>query len=70
MEDFVAPLVEGVSSMPTGWSDALSAIKDGMTDVMTTVTGNTLLLALSFGFVFVRKGIGIVKKLIRIGGKS
>ena len=70
MEDFVAPLVEGVTGMPETWSTALSAVKDGMTYVLGVVTGDTLLLALSLGFVFVRKGIGLVKKLIRIGGKS
>ena len=52
------------------WTAAIGAIKTGMGDVMTTITTDTLLLALSFGFIFVRKGIGIVKKLIRIGGKS
>lgn len=56
--------------MPTGWTDALAAVADGMEDVMSTITGDTLLLTLSFGFIFVRKGIGVVKKLIRIGGKS
>ena len=56
--------------MPESWSAALDAVKSGMTDVMGTVTGDTLLLALSFGFIFIRKGIGVVKKLIRIGGKS
>lgn len=70
MEDFVAPLVEEVRAMPEAWTAAIGAIKTGMGDVMTTITTDTLLLALSFGFIFVRKGIGIVKKLIRIGGKS
>lgn len=70
MDDFVAPLVQEVSSMPEAWSAALTAVKTGMTDVLGTVTGDTLLLALSFGFVFLRKGIGVTKKLIRIGGGS
>lgn len=70
MEEFVAPLVEGVIGMPEAWSAALGAVKSGMEDVMSTITGDTLLLTLSFGFIFVRKGIGVVKKLIRIGGKS
>ncbi len=56
--------------MPEAWSAALGAVKSGMTDVMSTITSDTLLLSLSFGFIFVRKGIGVVKKLIRIGGKS
>lgn len=56
--------------MPEAWSAALGAVKSGMTDVMSTVTGDTLLLTLSFGFIFVRKGIGLVRKLIRIGGKG
>lgn len=70
MDDFVAPLVEEVMSMPEAWSAALDAVKSGVTDVMSIITTSTLLLALSFGFPFVRKGIGVVKKLIRIGGKS
>ncbi len=56
--------------MPEAWSAALGAVKTGMGDVMTTVTSDTLLLCLSFGFIFVRKGIGLVKKLIRLGGKN
>lgn len=70
MEEFVAPLVEGVTGMPEAWSTALGAVKSGMQDVMSTITGDTLLLTLSFGFIFMRKGIGVVRKLIRIGGKS
>lgn len=56
--------------MPEAWSAALGAVKSGMSDVMSTITADTLLLSLSFGFIFIRKGIGVVKKLIRIGGKS
>lgn len=70
MDDFVGPLVEEVTAMPEVWTAALTAVKSGMTDVLTLVTGDTLLLALTFGFVFIRKGIGVVKKLVRIGGKS
>lgn len=70
MDDFVGPLVEEVTGMPEVWSGALTAVKSGMSDVLTIVTGDTLLLAMTFGFVFIRKGIGVVKKLVRIGGKS
>lgn len=70
MEDFVTPLIEGVTGMPENWTAALAAVKSGMESVMSTITGDTLLLVFSFGFLFVRKGIGVVKKLIRIGGKS
>lgn len=70
MEDFVGSLIEGVNGMPEAWAEALKAVTGGVTDTMGTVTGNALLLALSFGFVFVRKGIGTVRKLIRIGGTN
>lgn len=56
--------------MPEAWTAALSAVTSGVTEVITMVTGSTLLLALSFGFLFVKKGIGVVKKLIRLGGKN
>ena len=56
--------------MPETWKTALDAVTSGTTDVMSIVTGSALLTALSFGFIFVRKGIGVVKRLIRIGGKS
>lgn len=56
--------------MPTTWNDAVSAVADGVSSAMTTVTGSTLLLALSFGFLFLRKSIGMVKRFIKLGGKS
>lgn len=56
--------------MPEAWSAAITAVKEGLTSTMGMVTADTLLLALTFGFLFVRKGIGLVKRLIRLGGKN
>lgn len=54
--------------MPEAWKTALTAVTTGVTDSLDMVTGSALLLALTFGFVFLRKAIGVVKKLIRLGG--
>ena len=54
--------------MPESWKTALDAVTSGTSDVMSIVTGSALLLALSFGFPFLRKAIGTLKRLIRIGG--
>ncbi|MDE6005610.1 MAG: hypothetical protein K2G88_09520 [Oscillospiraceae bacterium] len=56
--------------MPETWKTAFDAVTSGVTDAMSTVTGNALLLALTFGFIFLRKAIGVVKKLIRLGGTN
>lgn len=56
--------------MPTTWENATGAVADGVTSVISTVTGDTLLTALVFGFLFVRKSIGIVKRLVKLGGKN
>ena len=56
--------------MPETWKTAMDAVTSGTTDVLATVTGSAILTALSFGFIFMKKGIGVVKRLIRIGGKS
>lgn len=59
-----------VAALPATWSDATTAVSDGITSVMSTVTSDTLLTALVFGFLFVRKSIGVVKRLVKIGGKN
>ena len=70
-EGFVGTLLEeGVKTMPEVWSAAISAITSSAGNVMELVTGSTLLLALTFGFVFLRKSIGLVRRLIRLGGRS
>lgn len=56
--------------MPESWKTALDAVTTGTSDVMSIVTNSALLLALAFGFPFVKKAIGTVKRLIRIGGSS
>lgn len=53
--------------MPATWADALAAVGTGITTVMDTVTGSTLLTTLSFGFAFVMLAIKVVKRLIKIG---
>lgn len=58
------------AALPATWADATSAVSDGVTSVMSTVTSDTLLTALVFGFLFVRKSIGIVKRLVKLGGKN
>lgn len=70
-EGFVGTLLEeGVKVMPEVWNAAISAITSSAGNVMELVTGSTLLLALTFGFVFLRKAIGLVRRLIRLGGRS
>lgn len=56
--------------MPTTWEGALSATTGGVTEVMTMVTTDTLLTALVFGFLFIKKSIGVVKRLVKLGGKN
>lgn len=56
--------------MPEGWAAALTAVTSGVSNVMSSVTGEPLLLALVFGFLFLRKSAGVVKKLLRLGGTN
>lgn len=68
-ENFVAPLVEGVSNMPENWSSAVTAVTGGATSAMSFITGDVLLLALSFGFLFVKKSVSLIKRFIKVGGR-
>lgn len=68
-EEFVAPLIEGVKNMPENWTSAVSAVTSGATSAMSFVTGDVLLLALSFGFLFSRKAVSLIKRFIHIGGR-
>lgn len=54
--------------MPTNWSTALAAVTDGMTDIVTTITGSPIML-LSVAIPFVGACIGLAKRLIRFGGR-
>lgn len=56
--------------MPEAWNTAITAITNSGESVMTMVTGSALLLALTFGFAFLRKAVGLVRRLIRLGGRS
>lgn len=53
--------------MPTTWTAALEAVGTGITTVMGTITGDTLLTTLSFGFAFFMLAVKGVKKLIKLG---
>lgn len=53
--------------MPATWSAALEAVGTGIGTVIETVTGSTLLTALSFGFAFFMLSVRGVKKLIKLG---
>lgn len=56
--------------MPTDWTTALTSVTGGMGEVLTIITGDALLLAITFGFLFVRKAIGAFKKLVKLSGKN
>lgn len=56
--------------MPENWAAALGAATTGVTDAMAMVTGSAILTALTFGFIFLKKAISVVKKLIRLGGAN
>lgn len=55
--------------MPENWTSAVSAVTGGATSAMSFVTGDVLLLALSFGFLFTRKSINLIKRFIHVGGR-
>lgn len=54
--------------MPELWATATSAVTSGMTSVITTITGNAVML-LSVAVPFVGATIGLAKRLLRFGGK-
>lgn len=73
-EEFVAPLIEEVnkmteSTMPSTWSAAMTAITDGCGTVLDAVTGNVLMTALVFGFLFSRKAVSLLRRFVHLGGR-
>lgn len=56
--------------MGENWSTALETATDGVGEVMEMITGSTLLMCLTFAFLFIRKSASVLKRVIRIGGKS
>lgn len=54
--------------MPELWATATSAVTAGMTSVVTTITGNAVML-LAVAVPFVGATIGLAKRLLRFGGR-
>lgn len=54
--------------MPELWATATSAVTSGMTSVITTITGNAVML-LAVAVPFVGATIGLAKRLLRFGGR-
>ena len=54
--------------MPAGWTTALEAVTDGMTDIVTTITASPVML-LAVAIPFVGACIGLAKRLLRFGGR-
>lgn len=48
--------------------DALESAMSCVSTVMSTVTGNTVLACLAFGFVLAKGGIRVIKRLAHLGG--
>lgn len=47
---------------------ALTSAMDCVSTVMGTVTGDTVLACLAFGFVLAKGGIKVIKRLAHLGG--
>lgn len=56
--------------MPETWATAMEAVWNGVTSSLGFITDSVLLTVLTFGFVFGRKVLGLLKKAIRLGGKG
>lgn len=50
------------------WDAAVTATTGGMTDIVTMITGNAIML-LAVAVPFVGAVIGLAKRLLRFGGK-
>lgn len=53
--------------MPEFWATATGAVTQGMTSVITTITGNAVML-LAVAVPFIGATIGLAKRLLRFGG--
>lgn len=51
--------------MPDIWSTAIKAVTDGMGDIVTTISGNAVLLVMAVGVPFVGGCIGLAKRLFK-----
>lgn len=49
-------------------TDALNNAISCASEILTTVSGNTILAVLAFGFPLAKGGIKTIKRLARIGG--
>lgn len=58
------------ATMPATWDAAITAVTNGVGSTMTAITGNVLLTALVFGFLFIRKTVGLLKRFVKLGGKN
>lgn len=63
MEGVVTTLIMG-----TTWTAAVNAVTGGMTDIVDTITGNSIML-LAVAIPFVGAVIGLAKRLLRFGGR-
>lgn len=54
--------------MPTLWETVTGAVTSGMTSVVTTITGNAVML-LAVAIPFIGACIGLAKRLLRFGGR-
>lgn len=62
MEDFVGSLIGGENM------GALTSAMDCVSTVMGTVTADTVLSCLAFGFLLAKGGVKVVKRLAHLGG--
>lgn len=61
-------MMEGASSIPSAFTDLLTAIWSNVDSMVATITASAVLL-IPVGFVFVRKTIAAGKSLMGTGGK-
>lgn len=54
--------------MGTVWTTATEVVTSGMTDIVTMITGNAIML-LSVAVPFIGAVIGLAKRLLRFGGR-
>lgn len=54
--------------MPENWTTVVGAVTTGMTNIVTTIKGEPLLL-IGFALSFVAGCISLAKRLFRFGGR-
>ena len=54
--------------MPETWATVVAAVTGGITNTVTTITGNAVML-LAVAVPFVGACIGLAKRLLRFGGR-